>query len=254
MMLNKEHSRTLATELNNHLAPLYELDLEAFGMTEKFVKALVDYFSLINDTPELHAAARKITTTKSSMTTAIVGKFYREVQKVLEQETDPELIIISEINKKLTGQKTQYDFPVLSRSNVRVFHDKLLGAIEKQITYSKNRLIQKDSKGNFYYNGQPILIDKQTLYYQVFNAIYSTADQFGFSDYNSIENYLIKNGFERMEDQGKRNKRILNAMAGQGIFRYATVNGQRFINKTLSDEPLIKPKRGKGLVLNNPEQ
>lgn len=114
------------------------------------------------------------------------------------------------------------------------------------------RLIERDGKGDYSYNGTRIEMGKETIYYQVFDALFSHADQQGFTSYERIENHLVECGREPIDEDGKRDKRILNALSdGQGLFRYAVVNGTPLKNRTLDGKLLIDIVRGKGLRLNN---
>jgi len=116
-----------------------------------------------------------------------------------------------------------------------------------------NRLISKNSSGDYFYNGKMIEMDQETIYHKIFDILFTSGDQDGFISYEDIEKELVKRGLLEIENKVARNKRISNAISKhQGLFRFARVNGKRFNNKTLSGKKLIEPKRGKGKKLNNP--
>lgn len=114
------------------------------------------------------------------------------------------------------------------------------------------RLIAKDKLGNFLYNEKPILMGKDTLHYQIFNALFSHADQNGFLSYEGIAKYIDNKKKEDWNDDAKRNKRIQDAVSNQ-LFRSAKVNEKDFKNVVLDGTLLVEVIRGKGLKLNNPQ-
>jgi len=114
-------------------------------------------------------------------------------------------------------------------------------------------LIEKDTNGDFLYNGKFLKLSKDTLGYKILDALYTNSDQEGYLSYEAIEKYLVDKKEAPIEDSEKRDKRILNAISeGQGLFRRATINGALLKNETPSGAPLIDIRRGKGLVLSNP--
>lgn len=116
-------------------------------------------------------------------------------------------------------------------------------------------LITQDTRGNFFYDGNPIELAEETLSYKILDIIYSKANNAGFISYDDIEKEIVKRGGVSVEPKTRRNRRIQNAITneGQGLFRYAMVGGKKLTNKTLrSGEKLIEVVRGKGLRFNNP--
>lgn len=114
------------------------------------------------------------------------------------------------------------------------------------------RLLYKDGHGDFFYDSRQIAMDKTKIYYMVFDALYSYADQDGFLSYEDIESRLNSNGIEEASSDAGRNKRIINAVSvTQGIFRYAKINGRQFSNQLATGGHLIVIVKGKGLQLNN---
>lgn len=112
------------------------------------------------------------------------------------------------------------------------------------------RLLDKDSYGNFLYNGKPIKMKKGTLHYDLLDILFSDADQHGFLPYENIEKLLVDRGHPEKENPDKRDKRIRNTLTNQ-LFRIAKVNGKSLENKTLKNRELIELSRGEGLQLNN---
>jgi hypothetical protein len=112
------------------------------------------------------------------------------------------------------------------------------------------RLIIKDNMtGIFYYKKTPIEFgDATTIYNFVFRILFDESDANGFCSYAAIENGLRKNKKPAILDKKKQIQRIDNAI--KSLFRYA-----RNLPKMLPDsKPLITKKRGKGLILHNPEK
>ena len=119
---------------------------------------------------------------------------------------------------------------------------------------SVNRLIEKhQDDGDYSYNGQRIIITKGTVYYDVFDILILHAGQEGFLSYKEIDDELVKRKRPRIEDAGKRDKRIQNAISNkQGFFRHAKIGSRAMKNETPDGRQLVEVVRGKGLKLNNP--
>ncbi|GEM_PF-2489867 len=117
-----------------------------------------------------------------------------------------------------------------------------------------NFLISKNNQGEYLYNGQKIEMNTTTIYYKIFDILYSHHDQNGFLSYENIEKYLRKCDEQSIEDEVVRDKRIKNAISNkqQGLFRFAKVGKDKLKNKTPKGDELIKVVWGKGLKLNNP--
>ncbi len=118
---------------------------------------------------------------------------------------------------------------------------------------AQRRLIEKDPRGDYFYDGKFITFAKDTLPFKVFDALYSHSDQEGFLSYKDIEAYLVKSGEPESETDEKRNKRIINAVSGsQGLFRFTKINKKPLENKIPNGAALLDVRKGKGLRLNNP--
>jgi hypothetical protein len=119
---------------------------------------------------------------------------------------------------------------------------------------SVNRLIMKHpDDGDYFYNGQRIIITKGTVYYDVFDILFLHAGQEGSLSYKEIDDELVKRKHSRIEDAGKRGKRIQNAISEQnGFFKYAKIGVRAMKNKTLDGRPLVEVVRSNGLKFNNP--
>ena len=100
------------------------------------------------------------------------------------------------------------------------------------------RLIEKDAKGRYLYNGNVIKMGVGTIYYKIFDAVYSLHDQNDFTSYEAIEQYLAKHEELESKSDEERNKRINNGVNDQ-LFRFAKVNGQLLKNISLTGEELI---------------
>ncbi|HEY4505802.1 MAG TPA: hypothetical protein VJG67_03885 [Candidatus Paceibacterota bacterium] len=116
-----------------------------------------------------------------------------------------------------------------------------------------SHLIEKDTRGNYFYDGKKIEISKEPFYYIAFDTLFSDGDQDGFLSYKDFEKQFLKKDVVPAQDDLIRNKRINNALInGQnGFFRYAKINGKQLMNKTLDGKKLIEIIRGQGLRLNN---
>ncbi len=116
----------------------------------------------------------------------------------------------------------------------------------------KNLLLYKDKNGNYFYNNLKISIQINTIYFKVFDIIYSHCDQSGFILYEDIEKKLVDNSDLEEASLVARNKRINNSISNtQGFFKYAKINEHRMENKTLDNKKLLEIIRGKGVKLNN---
>ncbi|MHA1657520.1 MAG: hypothetical protein ACTSUT_00135 [Promethearchaeota archaeon] len=124
---------------------------------------------------------------------------------------------------------------------------------EKIKNETKNYLLSKNNNGDYFYKDTRIKISSQTVYYKVFDSLYSERNQEGFLSYEDIENLLIERLVPELKNKQERNKRINNAISThQGFFRYAKVNSKKLKNKIPDGKKLIEIVRGKGLKLNNP--
>ena len=115
------------------------------------------------------------------------------------------------------------------------------------------RLITRDSNGDYFYDGKRIEMGQETIYYKVFDILYTMGDQRGFVSHEEIDRELIKRGLPESRDEKAKYKRIHNATLNeqQGLFRYAKVSGKKLRNETKDGRKLIE-LLGKGLKLNNP--
>ena len=129
-------------------------------------------------------------------------------------------------------------------------NENITDATDKHV--ENKRLLSRDAHGDFFYDGKKISMDRNTIYCRMLNALYSGADQDGFSSYEDIEKRLVDSGEEEIFDEGKRNKRITNAVSKtQGLFRFAKISGNSFENELPNGGKLIDIVKGKGLRLNN---
>lgn len=124
----------------------------------------------------------------------------------------------------------------------------------KNYSESPNRFIMKNPNGNYLCDGKRIEMGQKTIYYKIFDILYTYGDQDSSVSYEDIERELLKSGFPESKNEKARNKRIHNAILNeqQGLFRFAKVNGKRFRNQALDQKKLVEYIRGKGLKLNNP--
>ncbi len=125
---------------------------------------------------------------------------------------------------------------------------------DRDVDKKRPSLIRKDSRGDYFYDGKRIEMSKETIYYNVFDVLYSECDQDGFLSYVDIETQLVKRGFAESRDEAARKKRINNALLNkqEGLFKFSKVNGKRLQNKTLDGQVLIRAIRGRGIQFNNP--
>lgn len=119
-------------------------------------------------------------------------------------------------------------------------------ALEK----NEDRLIKKDTMGNYSYNGRPLKMGLGSIYYKIFDALYLYGNQDGFLSYDAIEQQLMKKGVEEARSEELRNKRINNAIAQ--LFKTTKVGTGKLMNTVPNGGELITIERGHGLRLNNP--
>ncbi len=119
---------------------------------------------------------------------------------------------------------------------------------------TRRNLISRDKNGDYSYGGKRIEMNHETIYYQIFDILFTHCDQGGFLSYEDTEKELVKKDYPESQTESSRNKRIHNAIFNrqQGLFRFAKVNGKRLQNKIPDGRKLIDSIRGKGLKLNNP--
>jgi len=134
----------------------------------------------------------------------------------------------------------------LSQNFVSLFNNKIENLTKR--LYGSNKLIDKDSRGGFWYDGIKITMSKEAVYYKIFDILYESGDQNGYVSYKEI--------IEKLNDKTRKKidkKTIYNGISEtQGLFRYAKINGKRLENKTLDKKnKLIDRVWGKGLILNN---
>lgn len=118
----------------------------------------------------------------------------------------------------------------------------------------ERKLVEKHEDGNFYFDGQPIIIGRTTAHYHLLDimiALGNNANVVSYSDLIAQMEERLKNG-----GFGKQRKiklvtmnTIENALAA--LFRHSTVEGKRLENETLDGHKFIEVRRGEGLILNN---
>jgi len=152
---------------------------------------------------------------------------------------------------------------ILKFKNIRTeisnycFHFQNEGSKKFPKAYSASKqshcLIEVDRRGNYLYNGQLIKMPQNTLYYNIFDILYSKRDQGGFISFENITEELIKRK-KWKETNKKRNSDIINNihLKDQGFFRYAKINSNKIKNEIIGGRELIEVVRGKGIKLNNP--
>jgi hypothetical protein len=140
--------------------------------------------------------------------------------------------------------------------SIHIFDPKMLPeyfnkTLKKQSNVHK--LIEKDLRGNYFYDGTIVEINRDTIYFNIFDIIFLYHDQDGFISYEDIEKKLRERKFE-FKYHPERNDRIQNAITNknQGFFHSAKINGKSLKNKTLRGDKLVTIKRGEGIILNNP--
>jgi hypothetical protein len=117
------------------------------------------------------------------------------------------------------------------------------------------RLITKhEDDGDYFYMDRRINVNRNTLYYDVFDILFLNSNSDGYLSYKGIESHLVERKHPHIEDNGKRDKRIQNAISNeqQGFFKRAKIGSSVMKNKTPDERPLVEVDRGKGLKLNNP--
>ena len=108
-------------------------------------------------------------------------------------------------------------------------------------------VIEKNPDGNYLIIGKLIEMPKESLYYKIFDIIYTYSDPTGYISYEDIAK---KMGTDEDEN---RKKQILNAISNkQGFFRYAKINGKKILNDNTRGLRLIEIIKGKGIMINNP--
>jgi hypothetical protein len=127
---------------------------------------------------------------------------------------------------------------------------------EFQTSVSKTfpRMLTKDVNGDYWFRGNKLSISKNTMYFDAFNALFTSANQNGFLSYADMEKELVALNHPPCADSVSRNSRINNLIHNnnQGLFRHSKINGKRFKNELPDRSELISIERGDGLKLNNP--
>jgi hypothetical protein len=197
--------------------------------------------SLGQKTDELITADGKIAQDKlaqflgmATLKVEIVGKVQEDIAAIAAHHKKNESILSVGKNKlkSTVGNKNEYE----ERKNIV-------------------RLIAKhQDDGDYFYKDKRIVVNRKTLYYDVFDILFSYSDQDGFLSYEQIESNLVKRKYSRAEDDEKRNKRIQNAILNeqQGFFKRAKIGTSEMKNEIPDGTPLVDVSRGNGLKFNNP--
>jgi hypothetical protein len=109
-------------------------------------------------------------------------------------------------------------------------------------------LISKNNLGQYFFSNKPLKFENtDTIYFKIFDVLYEKADTNGFCSYGEINKFLQESGEETLTDKAKIVERISNGL--KNLLRYSNLpkNG-----KIQDGKPLIKTKRGKGLIFYNP--
>ncbi len=137
--------------------------------------------------------------------------------------------------------------------NLKQVSQELKAVIKKE--ESKASLFSKNEEGELLYKGKVIEgINKTTLYYDMFDAVYTNFDS--DSDvilYEKIEKFVVQKGHEKMNTKAKRNHRINNELRTrqpQGFFKHARVDGKPIVNDTKCKKS-ISFISGKGVQFRN---
>lgn len=198
--------------------------------TSELPLALADYLLFVEETSPLNTVARRVG--RNPHITRLYEKL-RGGHRELEDGVAP--------------------FPFHEAKNampfVAVFHANILDALKSQ----HSRVIRKNDRGDFFFNSTRIEMPKETLYYKVFDALFTRTKGDGTATFEEIENHVTTSGCVPMGSTKERNKRIHNALSKNGLFRYALVNGKPLRNELPNGEKLIEPARGVGVRLNNPQ-
>jgi hypothetical protein len=228
-------SRTEVVKLEKLFSAVPEYSPADYSSDVNIVRALVAYFRFIEDTSWLKIIAQKILTDRPLMVIRPLGKFYATLQEAWKLEYNP-------TNTALL----QRDISLVRKATAS-FHGYLLAAAKRNVQLGDQRLLEKDTTGDFFYNRKRVELSREAIYYQVLDAVYSRADQNGFASYKVIERHFLECGRPAKSNDAKRNKRINNAISkGQGLFAHGLKN------KTLDGKKLIEIIRSKGLKLTNP--
>jgi len=113
--------------------------------------------------------------------------------------------------------------------------------------------LERDSSGNYFYEGKKIDVPKTAEYYKVFDSIFTNLDQNNFISYEDIERVLVTSRNLAHLEEKDSIKRIANALnKSQGFFRYAKVNEKSLTDTASNGKKFINKVSGKGVSLNNP--
>lgn len=124
---------------------------------------------------------------------------------------------------------------------------------KKEIHIKKNNklLVSRDNAtGDYFYKNKIIAMDKNNIYYKIFDILYLHNNGDGFLSYEEIEKHLRKRN-EPTKNKEVRDKRIKNAK--NNLFRFAKIGSERLKNEIPNGKKLIEIIRGRGLKLNNQE-
>lgn len=116
-------------------------------------------------------------------------------------------------------------------------------------------LIIRDKNGNYFYNGIEIKVDKENMYYKVFDIVFIKCNPDGDILYKDIEEQLVKRGEPKSKDTKQRNTRIYNSIINpqQGFFRFVKLDGGKKVKEIGPDgKNFFEIIRGRGIKFHNP--
>lgn len=121
-------------------------------------------------------------------------------------------------------------------------------AISQTKKESSKLLISKNNLGQYFFNNKPLKFENtDTIYFKIFDVLYEKADANGFYSYGEINKFLQESGEKPLTDRTKIVERVSNGL--KNLLRYSNLPKNV---KTPDGRPLIKTKRGKGLIFYNP--
>jgi len=206
-------------KLENRFNSLVKLK-EEDPYSSRFFIELQKYFIFINDTYPFGDIARSIFSSSSTPSTV------RDIKEFYES-------VISGGNRsKIT--------PVIGLS---LFHGLLVENAKKTgLTTGCGKVFCRDNLGNYYYRDKKLKFNKKSIYYHIFDYLYSCPDN--KATYSELNTHLAKSGFGDKNSTDKKKERIRNAIK---VYEKSDAK----FPKTIGEIPVFEVEYGVGLKLNN---
>lgn len=133
------------------------------------------------------------------------------------------------------------------KADIKIKLEKLSEFAEQN---AEKYLVYKDGEGNFYYDGDKMIIKNPTAFYAVaFDIVYSLVEKGGVATYKDIFKKINKVQYKNKSNRMSLNNALINET--NGFFNYVFVCGDRLSNINLHGKKLIEVARDVGIRFNN---